>query len=156
MAGGRPPGRLPSTSLFEDGTYDIEEFRKVFLETKDIYEYQAAIKLVGSWAEWNRLKRDSKLFQDSLAEWIVELKAILRSESFAHIVELSQKDNAQALAASRWLIEEVMEKPNGKKRGRPTKQAVAQEARRIAQSSKEEEEELKRIREAAVSPRKNK
>ena len=32
-------GRQPSKALFENGTYDIEEFHDVFLEMEDITEY---------------------------------------------------------------------------------------------------------------------
>jgi hypothetical protein len=73
----KPVGRKPSKTLFkefdEDGIYTLEEFHDVFVECEDITEYEAAIKLVGSWTEWERIKRDWPNFQSYITVWKEEI-----------------------------------------------------------------------------------
>lgn len=145
-------GRLPSKALFHDGTYDLDEFKRVFLETKDIFEYKAAIKLVGSWDEWNRLKRDWPKFADYVADWTEELKVVLQSEAMEKIIQLSNSTDNSALTASRFIVQGKYEGLQSKqpKRGRPSKDEVRGAARSMARDERDEQEELKRVRESAI------
>jgi len=100
-------GRLPSKVLFDErtGIYNLARFRETFLDVGDIYEYQAAIKLVGSWQEWLRLKRDWFEFGDHVARWVAELDIKQKSEAALTIVKLSKKDSAAGLSAAKWIAE---------------------------------------------------
>ena len=152
---GDTPGRRPSTALFdEDGPYDWDNFRTIFFETADIYEYAAAIKLVGSWDEWQRLKADSALFRRTIRHWVTELKAKLQSDSFLRILNLSSGTSPQALAAAKWIIEQTDEKRSQEKsprRGRPSKSQIKQETRMLAKQESEEQAELERTKAAAIN-----
>ena len=72
-------GRQPSKALFDDGTYDLEEFHDVFIELEDPTEYKPALQLVGSWREWERLKREWPKLREHIADWNEELEIKLKS-----------------------------------------------------------------------------
>jgi len=136
-------GRIPSRQLFEDGTYDIEQFHNVFIELEDMTEYKPALQLCGSWKEWERLKNDWKTFNSYIAEWKEELEIKLRSESVAKIIELSKGDDPKALQAAKFLSEGGWRKRSGS--GRPSKAEKTKEAKELARASAETKEEEDRI-----------
>lgn len=136
-------GRLPSWSFFENGTYDIEEFHQAFLELEDMTEYEPAIKLVGSWKEWERLKRDSVTFNAYVTEWKAELTVKLASKAVKKINELVAGDDAKALQAAKWIAEEGWNKRTGK--GRPSKAEREREAKELAKAAAETKQEEDRI-----------
>lgn len=136
-------GRQPSKALFENGTYDIEEFHDVFLEMEDITEYEPAIKLVGSWREWERLKRDWPAFRGHIQEWKEELEVKFRSQASRKIIELSDGDDAKALQAAKWVAEGGYNRRQGA--GRPSKAEKNKEAKEIAMAAAETKKDEERI-----------
>ena len=143
-------GKPKSTSLFRDGTYDQEEFRQTFLKCDDSTEYTAALKLVGSWQEWLRLKKDSVWFRAKVRQWLEELEMKQRSESIQAIRKLAKSDKASAFQANKWMAEKGYDKTT--ERGRPSKAELAKEARELAREAGETKEEIARI-EAAIGAR---
>lgn len=137
-------GRIPSRGLFEDGTYDIEEFHAIFIKLGDMTEYKAAMQLCGSWKEWQRLKNDWKAFKTYIAEWKEELEVKLRSESVEKIIELAKGDDPKALQAAKFISEGGWNKRVGTA-GRPSKAETNRAAKELAQAASETKEEEDRI-----------
>lgn len=145
-------GRLPSKTLFKqfnpDGIYDLDEFRQTFLEVGDLYEYKAALKLVGSWKEWQRIKRDWPAFEEVyIAAWVEELELKQKSDAAMKIVTLSQDDSATGLSAAKWIAEGHHGKALKKQKvGRPKrKPSPAKEAGKTKAAQKETRQLIDRI-----------
>lgn len=134
-------GRQAAKALFEDGTYDLNKFHKIFIEHEDLTEYTAAIELVGSWREWNRLKRDWPAFNSvHIKEWKEELEVIFKSRAIKQVMTSAKRGNFNA---SRWIAEQGFNKKAGA--GRPSKSDKARAAKEIAEASAETKEDEQRI-----------
>ena len=145
------PGRQFSKALFgPDGPYDLAEFEKAFMEIGDIYEYQAAVKLVGTWTEWQRLKRDWKAFAGYVEKWKAELAVKLRSEAALKIKAMSEGSEASALTAAKWIAEGHYDKALKRPIGRPRKKKISEAARELAQQERDADKDLERVQGAAV------
>lgn len=136
-------GRRPSKELFSDGTYDLDEFHKTFIELEDLTEYKPAMKLLGDWQEWERLKRDSKWFESHVILWKEELKIKLKSDAMQKIIELSKDTTATAGTAAKWLAESTWDKESG--RGRVSKAEQRRQANVVARAAAETAAERERI-----------
>lgn len=133
-------GRTSSKSLFENGTYDLTQFHDTFIELGDPTEYKAAIKLVGTWQEWERIKRDWPMFQNHITLWKEELDVKLKSEAIERINKLAETEHYQA---NKWVAEEGYSKQSGA--GRPSKREKKKAADALAQAAAETKEEKARI-----------
>ena len=149
MANGEA-GHPFSTALFLDGTYDIEHFHEAFIEIGDPTEYLAAKALVGSWAEWQRLRKQSSYFRAHVLEWLEELKIKQKSETIQNIRDLADDPSKSAsFQANKWLAEgRYNGGPGG---GRPNKAAQRKAAKEVAQQATDTEEEAKRVEEAMLN-----
>lgn len=124
--------------------YSLAEFHKVFLEEADLTEYKAAMRLVGDWVEWNRLKRGSSVFRQLVDAWKEEVKQKMLSDAQTRIVELMQNESPTvSLSAAKWLAEQRME-GNGK--GRPSKEAIEAQEKKLANAARITEEEFSRVK----------
>lgn len=144
-------GRSKTRGLFkqfadpsDNPIYDIDEFHRVFIAEGDLTEYKAAMKLVGSWAEWNRIKKEFKTFNQFLTVWKEELEVKLSSQAMEKLVELSNsKDKpAQALQAAKWIAEAGWHK---NERGRPSSKEKQREAKELAKAAAETGAEAERV-----------
>ena len=148
-------GKPGSTSLFKDGTYDIDEWHEEFLRMDDPTEYKAARELlvvefeVGFWKEWCRLKRQSAFFKRQVRLWKEELAVKQRSEAFEKIQCVATSDKATAFQAAKWIAEGRYEE--SEKRGRPTAAALKKEAREIAAEASTTQEESQRVEAAIIN-----
>ena len=135
-------GRQHSQSLFsEEGPYDLEKFHKVFLKCEDLTEYEPAIKLVGSWVEWNRIKRDWPSFKSVYVKgWIEELEVIFKSRAIKQITESAKNGN---FPASKWIAEHGFDKRQGA--GRPSKSEQKRAAKEIAEQSADTQKDKARV-----------
>lgn len=133
-------GNAKSKQLFEDGTYDLEEFHRVFIELEDPTEYLPAIALIGDWTEWNRIKRDWKGFRRYLDLWHTELELKVKSRAIQQVKDLAAKENLQA---SKWIAEEGWRKDRSA--GRPTKAETRSMAKELAQQAAETKKDKARV-----------
>ena len=142
-------GRKGSTALFQDGTYDIDEFRLNFLFANDPTEYRAAELCGVSWKEWLRLKKESAWFRRHVREWLEELEVKHRSEAIAKVHELAKSDKPAAYQANKWIAERRYAEVS--KRGRPSKKELERETKEIAREAAETAEEAERVEAAVIS-----
>lgn len=139
------PSRRPTRKQFKqynpDGKEDLEEWRERFVAIADPTEYRAAIDLVGSWAEWQRFKKEWKEFRDViLIEWLAEVEIKLRSEAIGNMCE--QALDPKGTAAAKW-IAEGRYKP--RKVGAPSKAEVQRQAKIQASIDDEVEDDIARV-----------
>ena len=129
-------GRQAARALFENGTYDLEKFHKIFIQMEDPTEYKPAMKLVGSWVEWNRLKRDWPRFKVYVDEWKEELAIKITSDSIGRLMEVAKSGNYNS---NKWLAEETYSKR--KQAGRPSRYEKERAAKEIAEAAAETKKE---------------
>ena len=139
------PSRRPTRKQFKqyniNGNEDLEEWRDRFVSISDPTEYRAAIDLVGSWAEWQRFKKEWKEFRDViLIEWLAEVEIKLRSEAIGNMCE--QALDPKGTAAAKW-IAEGRYKP--RKVGAPSKAEVQRQAKIQASIDDEVEDDIARV-----------
>ena len=139
---GVPKTRKLFIQFDPEGEYDLDEWRKVFVDIADPTEYDAAITLIGSWDEWKKLKQYWPWFRDvCLPAWLEEVEIKLRSQAVKHIIKQSKKDNGTA--AARWVAEGryACRKP-----GKPTNAEIERQARIHAGVEEEVADDIERVR----------
>ena len=102
-----------------------------YMEIADPTEYQVAIRLLGSWDHWCKLK-DRPWFQEELEGWRTELKVRLESERY---YEAKEKALNGDLQATKWLATAYGETVKKPKRGRPS---LAEKQAALKQSIEDE------------------
>jgi hypothetical protein len=144
-------GRYRTKSLFEE--YSIEgypsifslkdyhrpgapSFKLLYVALGDPTEYDTALRLVGSWAHWQKLV-ECPWIQETLCQARDELTMKLKSEAVARITKDSKEAFSEAtrLAANKFLATEGYasgrtapagaEADEAPKRGRPSKEEVS-------------------------------
>lgn len=140
---GRPPVKTRFVQNNPDGDLCLDEFNHVFVECEDLTEYEAAIKLAGSWKEWKRWKNNWPTFNDYIEEWKEEILVKLKSQAMKKIQALADSDDKQHFAAAKFIVQEEHKKLAGA--GRPSKAQKDRAAKQIAQGAAETREEEKRI-----------
>ncbi len=95
--------------------------KKRYLECRDPHEYTFAVKWIGSWKHWLRIKESERL-RPHVEEWADELEVKLRSEGLAKIMKEDSYNANKYIADKGW----------NKVAGRPTKEAVAGERKKQA------------------------
>ncbi len=117
---------------------------KKYMEIQDPTEYQVAIQLFGSWDHWQALQK-GKWFREHLVGWREELKIKLESQRYHEMVK-NLDDPRNTAQATKWLADRYGLAPKKlAKRGRPSKEEVASNLRRITQATDETDEDAKRI-----------
>lgn len=139
-------GRKSYKVLFEDAsceTHDLIKFHDVFVEQEDLTEYRAALILVGSWKEWESIKRNWPAFNSHIIMWKEEIVIRLRSQALEKLVTLAKGNSSQAASAAKWLAEEGWSKRAGK--GRATKSETQRQSMEIAAAAAETKSEEERM-----------
>lgn len=116
--------------------------RQLYLSHSDPTEYQFAVDVVGSWDHWKML-RGRTFLKPLVEEWREQLKLKIESEAFQAARKVAATgDGVLALQASKWLHSAVQPK-SGK--GRPSKEQIALEAKRLASEQRDEKEDSSRV-----------
>lgn len=124
---------------------DLISLRRIYIESLDPTEYLFSQRAFGSWKHWTRL-RTLNWFSPFYDEWKVELDARLRSLGTRALLELSQGTAlASNPAAARYLANGEYWHKSGPKRGRPTREEVEGERKRIAEFKEELADDANRI-----------
>jgi len=123
--------------------------RRIYMESLD--EYEAAIRLVGSWVHWQRLLKcnafmkgphaDSGYQWQGLEQWRQEKRDFERSKARDMLWESAKKGN---VTAQRLLFEEANKGDRGA--GRPSNAEVKKEAREQAEHEEMFKKDLERVK----------
>lgn len=135
----RRPTRKQFKQFSEEGTLDLEDWHKLFIELCDPTEYTAALALVGSWPEWQRFKKEWGVFRDEiLVGWLAEVEVKIRSNAIRKVIDSATTDTK----AAQWLAES---KHVPKRAGKPSKAEVERQAKIEAGVRNEVEDDVTRV-----------
>lgn len=137
--------KVPSRSLFKqynpEGTEDINEWRIKFVEACDPTEYQGALAVGLTWAEWKAFKESWPFFaQKILPEWLDEIDVVIRSESVKALIEAAI--HGGNTPSAKWVAEG---KYNPTKNGRPTKEQLKRETKKQQKIQEAVHNDLERL-----------
>jgi len=118
---------------------------RLYMETNDPTEWEFAQKYVDGWDHWERLC-ESPFFQPYVQRWRKELELRMKSKALARIMAESKTSGKESFAANKYLLEKGWEPKDGQnKRGRPSKQEIAQAAKEQAQHLTRLDDDFERI-----------
>ena len=126
---------------FEYKGVTYPSFHQTYLDIADPTEYSQACLMFGGWAHWQKILQSSRLMPYIQAARD-ELEIKLRSEGIRKMVALAKGDKASENAA-KWLADKGWE-PKGM--GRPTKEKIAREAKKMQRIQSEVMEDAERLR----------
>lgn len=136
-------GLFKETNVQKEKTppFSLEDWRKVYVETRDPSEYKAAMALIGDWDHWLYL-RESSVIKPYVDAWAVEMDALLKSEAMDALQALAKSPGGAA--AAKWLAEgQYKEK---KAVGRPKKEKDEPPASKDEQRIMQDAERLFRVK----------
>jgi hypothetical protein len=138
----------PLFSLYKDKP-GMVNFGKRYVELRDPTGYKISQELLASYSHWQTLL-SCRWFVTAKALWDKEMDAMLRSEAFQVIQELSETGlPAQRLAAAKYLANQEYRKDHTASKGRPKREDVDRAAKELAANDRDIAEDLKRIRKEA-------
>ena len=117
--------------------------KHLYIAMNDPTEYSFAMKYFGSYEHWKVLC-SREWFKPIVEAWRDELELKMKSEALVTIREISDdKDDSRALQAARYLADKGwLDKAT---KGRPTKESVQGETKRLAHKASELDEDATRI-----------
>ena len=137
----QPTYRASFKQFDKNGTNDLDEWRKIFVELCDPTEYDAAIVLLGSWTEWQKMKKLWPSFREIiLKEWLDEVEIKLRSQGIKSLCKHAMTDKGST--AAKWIAEGRF---NTRKAGKPSKAEVEREAKIAAGVEEEVDDDVERV-----------
>ncbi len=129
----------PVFSLYYDKPGLINA-KDTFVELNDPTGYKWAIQYLGSWRHFQELLK-APWFREAFSVWLEELNAKTASEALVRIKEIAEQGGQQALAASKYLVEQGWQT----KRGRPSKAEVRGELKKAVEMNETTIEDMARI-----------
>jgi hypothetical protein len=117
--------------------------RRSFVHEGDPTGYAWALKYLDSYRHFERLL-ESTWFKEAFDQWVRELNMKNRADAIQKIKQIADEGNdTQALQASKYLAEAGWDKQAA--RGRPSKEELKGELKRLANLSEQTNEDLERI-----------
>jgi len=117
---------------------------RLYMAMDDITEWEFSQTYFYSWEHWTILC-ECTWFKDTVERWRKEL--LLRTQAQAlRAIKLEAADGKNAYHANKYLLEAGWQEPDGKKRGRPSKEEVKKEADIKAESLSRIAKDYKRIK----------
>lgn len=117
---------------------------RLYMEANDPTEWTFSQKYLDGWDHWERLCQCT-WFTPYVTRWRKELQLRLASAALARIISESKTNSKESFTANRYLLERGWVPKDKNSGGRPTKDAVRQEAHRIASESIQIHDDFKRL-----------
>lgn len=133
-----------STVLYTLKDQDHEGYKslyRLYLEMEDLLEYDFANTHLGGWEHWQQLC-NTTWFEPYITRWREELELKVRTEALRTLREDAKSSSRSAAASNRFLLEKGWAP---KVPGRPTKQAVKDEAQKRAKLLQSFDDDYARI-----------
>ena len=139
----------PYTMKSSDHKYKGKEYKsihKIYVELEDPTEYRIATEYFGGWQHWKKIC-ESPIMQPHIETMREELNVKLRAKGIAIVKnDATDAESKTAVQSAKWLSNRGWAEETEKKRGRPSKEEVEGEKRKIAQQAKEFEDDFARIK----------
>ena len=144
---------LPFEKRIVDPVFTLHEprnglvsFRERYVALGDPTGYKLTQELLfGNYRHWQELMK-AKWFLDAKKEWDEELDAKLKAEGLDKIRETAKSDDKQALVAAKYLANKEYRDKTGPRRGRPSKEEVQGELKRMSEEEKAIAEDAARLK----------
>lgn len=119
---------------------------RLYMEESDPTEWKFVQKYLYSWEHWEMIC-ETPWFKPHIARWRKELELKLRSEALTKIRQVAEsKENKSSFEANKFLLNGNWgNTQEGKKRGRPSKDEIRQEATRLVSEDQKINEDYKRL-----------
>jgi len=138
-----------STCLFTLKPVDHEglpSLYRLYMETDDPTEYLFATRYLDGWDHWETLC-ECTWFKPYISKWRRELEIKHRALALKNIKSLANNPNSKEYhQANKFLVSSGWQEPTEKnRRGRPSKEEVAQAAKEMADERRSLDEDFERI-----------
>lgn len=122
---------------------------RMYMESGDLTEYKFAVQALDGWDHWEALTQCS-WFKPYIDAWRRELEIKVRSQALAKISAMASTVTSEKLLplsfqANKYLLDGGWKTGDNRKAGRPSKQAIKEEATRIASVDKQLTADFDRI-----------
>lgn len=119
----------------------------LYMEEGDITEYNFAMKVFGSWAHWKKLL-DCGWFTPYIERWREELELKMKASALANIMDDAKDTLSKTkVSSNKYLLEKGWEPKDAKSKvGRPSKDAIKKEAKKLHQQQSDLEDDFNRLR----------
>lgn len=149
-------------ALFLEESYDDRTFVLYTLKDKEHDGYQSlyqcymgvsdpteirfAQEYFESWEHWNMVA-ESTWFKPYIGRWREELEVRIRSKALAAVIDVADdKYNKLSYEANKFLLSGAWKSKEEKEKvGRPSKEKIKEEAHKLFQDSKQEQDDYKRL-----------
>jgi hypothetical protein len=119
--------------------------RRLYIEMEDPTEYNFATTYLGGWNHW-QLIRNSNWFQEHIIDWRDELDVKFRAKALANIANKAlNPDDKDNLSAAKYILDGKWIPQEKLKRGRPSKEKIAEEAQKLIADKTDVADDFKRI-----------
>ena len=130
-------------TLHDEDYKGYPSFYRLYMEVSDPTEYQFATQYLDGWGHWEDLCL-CPWFKTYIERWRRELEVRIRSQALSRISSAaSSSDNKSRIPANKYLLSGEW-LPKGRA-GRPTKEMVQKETKRLAEVSRQIDEDLLRV-----------
>lgn len=120
---------------------------KLYMDEADPTEVVFAQKYLGGWAHWKELQ-ECTWFKPIVAQWREELELRMKAQALSTIKRFAvDSESKSCYDANKFLLSGGWKTPQEKrsKVGRPSKEAIKQQAEELFRQSNETESELQRV-----------
>ena len=117
---------------------------RLYMECEDPTEVSFVEKYLDSWDHFEMLLA-CEWFQPKIERWRRELNLRLRAKALNNIREIAARPGKEQLNANKYLLNWLETPAGASKRGRPTKVAIEAEAKRLASSNRQIEDDHSRL-----------
>lgn len=119
---------------------------RLYMEADDPTEYTFALAHLDGWDHWQMLC-DCTWFRPYVSAWRKELEVRAKAQALLSIRAIAKdKTSKEHYQASKFMVSSGwVEKTKGRGAGRPSKDDIRKEANRIAQTSKDIDDDFERI-----------
>ena len=118
----------------------------LFMEAEDLTEWEFANDYLGGWAHWKQLC-NCMWFKPYIERWREELELKVRGQALRRIKAEAKSNSRNAYTANKFLVDAGWrpKEENKNTKGRPTKDQVQREARKMAQTETDFNSDFERI-----------
>jgi DNA repair exonuclease SbcCD ATPase subunit len=113
-----------------------------YLELEDITEYEFATTYFENWTHWERILNVPEL-RKHIDQWRKELELKIKAKALKRLMKEAAEGGKEATSINKFLVQRGYVDKDTK--GRPSKQAIKEEAERLASLEQSLNEDLARI-----------
>lgn len=131
-------------TLKDEDHLGFQSLYRLYMEEGDPTEWKLATKHLDGWEHWEMLCQ-SAWFKPYVTRWRKELLLRLQSQALARIIAEAKTSSRNSFTANKYLLERGWEPKEKGSAGRPSKEAIKQEASRIASEAQRIESDFERL-----------